>query len=153
MRRFALLPFALLIAACQPSAPPATEAKPAAAKPAPIVPTADNAFSPEIKAEDLAAHLKRLSSDEFAGRKPGTDGERLTTSYLVEQFKRMGLKPGNGDSYLQSVPMTSTTLRDPDSLARYTARCVMASGASSRRKGREWISAASGIRWSWLRLG
>jgi len=116
MRRFAFLPFALLIAACQPSAPPTSEAKPAAAKPAPIVPTANNAFSPGIKAEDLAAHLQRLSSDEFAGRKPGTEGERLTTSYLVEQFKRMGLKPGNGDSYLQSVPMASTTLRDPDSL-------------------------------------
>ncbi len=118
MRRFAFLPFAALIAACQPSAPPsAADSKPAAAKPAPIVPTADGAFSPEIKAEDFAAHVKRLASDEFAGRKPGTEGERLTTAYLVEQFKRMGLKPGNGDSYLQAVPMVSTTLRNPDAVA------------------------------------
>ena len=117
MRRFAFLPFAVLIAACRPSAPPpAAASKSAAAKPTPIVPTADGAFSPEIKAEDFAAHVKRLASDEFAGRKPGTEGERLTTSYLVEQFKRIGLKPGNGDSYLQSVPMVSITLRNPDAV-------------------------------------
>ena len=46
------------------------------------------------------------------GRKPGSIGERMTTTYLVDQFQRMGLKPGNGDSYLQSVPMVETTLVD-----------------------------------------
>jgi Zn-dependent M28 family amino/carboxypeptidase len=117
MRRFAFLPLAALIAACQPSAPsPNAESGPPTAKPAPIAATFYGVFSPEIKAEDFAAHVKRVASDEFAGRKPGTDGERLTTSYLVEQFKRMGLKPGNGDSFLQSVPMDSTTLRNPDAV-------------------------------------
>jgi Zn-dependent M28 family amino/carboxypeptidase len=115
MRRLAFLPLAVLVAACQPSSPPAADvSKPEAAKPAASV--AGTSSSP-FNAENFAATVKRLSSDEFAGRKPGTDGERLTTDYLVEQFKRLGLKPGNGDSYLQSVPMVSTALRDPDSVA------------------------------------
>lgn len=50
-------------------------------------------------------HLRMLASDDFEGRKPGTPGEEKTVAYLVEQFHKLGLKPGNGDSYLQSVPM------------------------------------------------
>ena len=46
-----------------------------------------------------------LASDDFEGRKPGTPGEEKTVAYLVEQFRKLGLKPGNGESYLQPVPM------------------------------------------------
>jgi Zn-dependent M28 family amino/carboxypeptidase len=117
---------ALLIAACNqqappPAVPPAPAAAPAptpvATKPASVVPTADGAFSPQIKAEDFAAYVKRLASDEFGGRKPGTDGEHLTTTFLVDEFKRIGLQPGNKGSYLQPVPMVSTTLVDPDKIS------------------------------------
>ena len=65
---------------------------------------------PEIDAEALMAHTRRLSSDEFAGRAPGTRGETLTVNYLVEQFKRFGLKPGNTDgAYVQKVPLVGIT--------------------------------------------
>ena len=50
-------------------------------------------------------HVRRLASDDFEGRKPGTAGEEKTVAYLVEQFRKLGLKPGNGESYLQQVPM------------------------------------------------
>jgi Zn-dependent M28 family amino/carboxypeptidase len=50
-------------------------------------------------------HVRVLASDDFEGRKPGTPGEEKTVAYLVEQFRKVGLKPGNGDSYLQQVPM------------------------------------------------
>jgi Zn-dependent M28 family amino/carboxypeptidase len=49
--------------------------------------------------------VRVLSSDEFEGRKPGTPGEDKTVGYLVDRFKKLGLKPGNGDSYLQQVPL------------------------------------------------
>jgi Zn-dependent M28 family amino/carboxypeptidase len=68
--------------------------------------TAKNGFGPEISAEDFAAHVKVLASDEFAGRAPGTIGETKTVEYLVQQAKRLGLKPGNGDSYTQRVAMS-----------------------------------------------
>jgi len=50
-------------------------------------------------------HLRMLASDEFGGRKPGTPGEDKTVGYLVEQFRKLGLKPGNGENFLQPVPM------------------------------------------------
>jgi Zn-dependent M28 family amino/carboxypeptidase len=58
-------------------------------------------------------HVRVLASDDFEGRKPGTVGEEKTLAYLVEQFRRLGLKPGNGESYLQQVPMVET-LADAD---------------------------------------
>lgn len=105
---------ACLLAACGQSAPPEsakTVAAPAP-RPEPVKPTTDGHFSPEINAADFAGYDMRLASDEFEGRKPGTIGERMTTTYLIDQFKSMGLKPGNGDSYLQAVPAVETTLLD-----------------------------------------
>jgi len=58
-----------------------------------------------FSATDLAANIKILSSDSFQGRKPFTAGELKTTDFLQTQFKKIGLEPGNGSSYLQDVPM------------------------------------------------
>ncbi len=71
---------------------------------------AGHAFGPEISTEDLAAHIKVLASDDFGGREPGSPGEEKTLRYLREQLQRLGLAPGNGDSYFQTVPMLRTTL-------------------------------------------
>jgi Zn-dependent M28 family amino/carboxypeptidase len=57
----------------------------------------------------FAKHLQRISSDEFQGRKPFTEGERKTIGYLQVQFKELGLEAGNGTSYLQEVPMAEIT--------------------------------------------
>ncbi|WP_165371569.1 M28 family peptidase [Pseudolysobacter antarcticus] len=82
------------------------EAAPSTAKTA----TQGIGFSPTISARDFAAHVKILASDEFGGRAPGTAGEEKTLQYLVAQFQRMGLAPGNGESYFQTVTvMTSST--------------------------------------------
>ncbi|ALQ08085.1 M28 family metallopeptidase [Pseudoalteromonas fuliginea] len=60
-----------------------------------------------IQANELAKHVKVLASDEFGGRAPSSPGEKLTLDYLTAQFKALGLEPGNGDSYLQEVPLVS----------------------------------------------
>jgi Zn-dependent M28 family amino/carboxypeptidase len=54
-------------------------------------------------------HLSVLASDDFMGRKPFTEGEEKTIYYLESELKRMGLKPGNGDSYFQEVPLVEIT--------------------------------------------
>jgi Zn-dependent M28 family amino/carboxypeptidase len=65
---------------------------------------------PQIDIDAVLAHTKVLSSDAFEGRAPGTKGEELTVNYLVEQFKKMGLKPGNTDgTYIQNVPLVGIT--------------------------------------------
>ncbi len=63
-----------------------------------------------ITAEDLARHIRTLASDEFEGRQPGTKGEELTVQYLVDAFRRLGLKPGSPDgTYVQPVGLVGIT--------------------------------------------
>jgi Zn-dependent M28 family amino/carboxypeptidase len=65
--------------------------------------------SPVIDESVYRAHIARLSTDEFGGRKPGTEGEKLTLAYLEAEFRKLGLQPGNGKSFLQEVPMVEIT--------------------------------------------
>jgi Zn-dependent M28 family amino/carboxypeptidase len=58
-----------------------------------------------ISTEGLEYHIKNLSSDEFMGRMPFSEGETITIEYIKNEYKKLGLKPGNGDSYYQEVPM------------------------------------------------
>src|SRR5690606_33301452 len=88
------IPLIALLAACSTKSPE----------------TADPAFS----AERYKERIVTLSSDEFMGRKPCTEGETRTLEYLQAQFEAIGLEPGNGDSYLQAVPLIEiTTTADP----------------------------------------
>src|SRR4051812_47843011 len=65
---------------------------------------------PDIDTKALLEHVKVLSSDEFEGRAPGSRGEELTVNYLIQQFKKIGLKPGNTDgTYVQKVPLVGIT--------------------------------------------
>lgn len=57
----------------------------------------------------LHEHIAVLASDEFEGRAPATPGEELTVNYLREQFMKLGVAPGNGDSYFQPVEVTEIT--------------------------------------------
>jgi Zn-dependent M28 family amino/carboxypeptidase len=62
--------------------------------------------SPAFSGDRLLAHIRTLSSDEFEGRAPGSKGEQLTVKYIEDQFRSMGLEPGNPDgTYLQNVPL------------------------------------------------
>jgi Zn-dependent M28 family amino/carboxypeptidase len=59
-----------------------------------------------ITPDGLLAHIKVLASDEFEGRAPGSKGEDLSVEYITDQFKKIGLKPGNPDgTYTQEVPL------------------------------------------------
>ena len=91
-----------------------------------------------ITPDGLLAHIKILASDEFEGRAPGTKGEDLSVKYINDQFKQIGLKPGNPDgSYIQEVPLIgikseprmslavggkTTELRYPDDFVASSAR-------------------------------
>lgn len=78
--------------------------------------TACNQNKPKISDEDglaafnadsLKLHVAELSHDSLQGRKPFTPGETKTIAYLQKQFKAAGLEPGNGNSYIQEVPMVN----------------------------------------------
>jgi Zn-dependent M28 family amino/carboxypeptidase len=65
------------------------------------------------------AHIAQLASDEFGGRKPGTEAEKRTLDYLEAEFRKLGLKPGNGSRFLQDVPMVEITAGS-DTALRFT---------------------------------
>ncbi|MEZ5399639.1 MAG: M28 family metallopeptidase [Bryobacteraceae bacterium] len=63
-----------------------------------------------ITPEGILAHTRTLSSDEFEGRAPGTEGETKSVEYLAGQFRSLGLEPGNPDgSYFQRAPLAGIT--------------------------------------------
>ncbi len=49
----------------------------------------------------MTNHIKYLASDELAGRFPGTDGDKLTVEYIVNEFEEYGITPAGEDGYLQ----------------------------------------------------
>ena len=73
----------------------------------------------EVDQTTLGKHMERLASDEFLGRKPFTEGEVKTVNYLEDEFKKLGLEPGNGDSYFQEVPMVEITGKPSDEMIIY----------------------------------
>lgn len=48
-------------------------------------PVGEDAFS----ADSIKKHVAVLAADSFMGRKPFTEGERLTVDYLQQQFASM----------------------------------------------------------------
>ncbi|WP_363439293.1 M28 family metallopeptidase [Chitinophaga ginsengisegetis] len=76
----------------------------------------DSAAIKAINPADFARHISVLASDAFEGRKPFTRGEDSSIQYLAAQFKQLGLKPGNGNSYFQEVPMVSISSKPAGNL-------------------------------------
>jgi hypothetical protein len=59
----------------------------------------------------LMADIRTLSSDEFGGRKPGTDGERMTTDFIITELQAAGWQSGTNDpgsEWLAPVPLFAT---------------------------------------------
>jgi Zn-dependent M28 family amino/carboxypeptidase len=122
----ALLVFLLMFVGCAGSAPqpppPSGTVRPAAGLRTPI------GELPDLDMSAVVAHTRVLSSDEFEGRLPGTRGERRTVAYLIDQFERAGLKPGNSNgTYVQKVPLVGITTKPvPLVLKRGGARQTLA---------------------------
>ena len=62
-----------------------------------------------IDAVEFGKHIEVLASDDFEGRAPSSAGEEKTINYLADQFKTIGIGPGNQDSYFQEVPLVAIT--------------------------------------------
>ena len=122
------LALSLALGACSsPESVPAADSVPG---PTPTVQRTPIGDLPDIDADAVLAHTKILASDEFEGRGPGTKGEQLTVDYLVEQFKKIGLKPGNTDgTYVQKVPLVGITADGAPLVVR---------GASGSERSLKW---------------
>ena len=70
-----------------------------------------------FSADSMKKNVAILSDDSFLGRKPFTPGETKTINFLQEQFKAIGIEPGNGNSYLHEVPMVNIRATAAPSMA------------------------------------
>lgn len=88
-------------------------------------------LSPAVTEQDLRAYVDSLTADEMAGRLTGTDGERLATAFVAEQFENMGLRPdGDDHGFFQSFQFTSgVSLGDGNMLSMESEK---GTGASAR---------------------
>ena len=60
-----------------------------------------------INVTDMAQKIQVLAADSMEGRAPSSAGEEKTVTYLVDQFRRLGLRSGSGEDYVQPVPLVS----------------------------------------------
>ncbi|WP_172449657.1 M28 family metallopeptidase [Porphyrobacter sp. HT-58-2] len=94
---------------------------------------------PEIAPGELSEATMKdvtrlLSSDAFEGRMPGTPGEEKTIALLTERFKAAGLQPGNGESWVQEVPLVEITGRN------YAPLTITGKGGTqSFAFGKDWV--------------
>jgi Zn-dependent M28 family amino/carboxypeptidase len=97
-----LLISTLFLSACQPeqSAP---QAEPQGAEPEISL---ENA-APVTSVKRMMANITELSSDAYGGRQPMSEGERLSLEFIEQAFRRIGLEPLFGDSFLQAVELVS----------------------------------------------
>ncbi|HEX8124973.1 MAG TPA: M20/M25/M40 family metallo-hydrolase [Allosphingosinicella sp.] len=78
-------------------------------------PTAAEPVSPDA----LRRHIAVLASDDFAGREPGTEGEKKSIAYIAGQMRAFGLEPaGPGNSWYQPFEVTVRRPGDQTSLWR-----------------------------------
>ena len=68
------------------------------------------ATTADINAVDLAARDKAIADDAFEGRGPGTRAGEASASWIAEEMRRIGLRPGNRGSYFQDVPSVTIAL-------------------------------------------
>ena len=76
----------------------------------PVIAVAQKKGSPQfyaktITADDLKHHLYIVAGKEMQGRETATEGQRKAAAYIEDQFKSLGLQPGNNGSYQMTFPV------------------------------------------------
>lgn len=75
-----------------------------------VLMAAGAASAQDISAARLSENIRTISADEFQGRYPGTEGERMVLSWLQQQYEAMGFQPGGPDGqWLQPIELKRYT--------------------------------------------
>jgi len=70
------------------------------------------AFANLITEDDLKKHLYIIAGKDFEGRETATEGQRKAAAYIENNFKALGLEPGNKNSYQLFYPVYQDSLVD-----------------------------------------
>ena len=78
-----------------------------------IIPPEIQQVARKVRPEAIEAHMRYLSDDKLAGRKPGSPGYELAAQYVEGQFKALGFKPqGQRGTFRQAVPLRKAQVRE-----------------------------------------
>ena len=69
-------------------------------------------YAPVISTKGLKEKLTVIAGAEMEGRETGMPGERKAAAYIEEQFRKIGLQPGNGNSYQMTYPVYRDEVSD-----------------------------------------
>jgi Zn-dependent M28 family amino/carboxypeptidase len=93
-----------------------------------------------ITADRIRETVLEIGDDRYAGRAPGTEGDRMTRAYLARELQRMGFAPGvDGTSYEQPFDLVGINAAQPAAW-----QFESAGGSLALEQGSEFI-AASGV--------
>jgi hypothetical protein len=67
-------------------------------------------FAATITPDDLKKHLYIVAGAEMQGRETATEGQRKAAAYIENQFKTLGLLPGNKDNFQAGFPVYQDSL-------------------------------------------
>ncbi len=63
-------------------------------------------YAEGISEDDLKKIVYTLADDKFEGRRTGEKGQKLAAEYIIDQYKKLGVKAANDDgNYLQHIPV------------------------------------------------
>lgn len=62
-------------------------------------------YAEKITASGLKEKLTVIASAEMEGRETASPGQKKAAAYIEARFKKMGLKPGNGNAYQMPYPV------------------------------------------------
>jgi hypothetical protein len=68
----------------------------------------------DADSQRLLRDVRQLAAVEMKGRGSGTPELEKAAEYVVQQFRAAGLQPGNGDSYLQPLTITTGATLGPE---------------------------------------
>src|SRR4051812_14854250 len=69
-------------------------------------------FAKTITAEDLRNRLFIVAGPEMEGRETGSPGQKRAAAYIEDQFKQLGLQPGNQNNYQLFYDVYQDSLTD-----------------------------------------
>ena len=67
----------------------------------------------KINKEDLLKYDSTLSSPEFGGRLPGSEGYNKAAGFAAGQFSEFGLMPAGGENYFQNFNVEYNDIKSP----------------------------------------
>ncbi|MGB8195098.1 MAG: hypothetical protein WCF67_24395, partial [Chitinophagaceae bacterium] len=82
------------------------------------IPNNVKAAMDRVDTNTIRSHIAYLADDRLKGRLPGTEGYQVAVDYVVDQYKKMGVKPGGDNGgFTQKLVIRKSTIHNPSAFA------------------------------------